>query len=151
MPTVKAGNRICQPITQANCRRDSRTGSRSMVGPLSPPATRRTNAPYPCDRGYTDAATEASPLGVRRRALRGKLDPLAAGRCRRAIFSFGLAATAAQERTSTIGCHSRRAHRMRICLCPLLALSGHREAPITLSAFGVIADIQQQLQPIGLN
>src|SRR5215813_756882 len=33
MPTVKAGNRICQPITQANCRRDSRTGSRSMVDP----------------------------------------------------------------------------------------------------------------------
>src|SRR5262249_662779 len=34
MPTVKAGNRICQPITQANCRRDSRTGSSSMAQPL---------------------------------------------------------------------------------------------------------------------
>src|SRR5215471_10496711 len=33
MPMVKAGNRICQPITQANCRRDSRTGSRSMIDP----------------------------------------------------------------------------------------------------------------------
>src|SRR5215467_14449759 len=61
MPTVKAGNRICQPITQANCRRDSRTGSRSMVGLLSPPATRRTNAPHPCAQGYSDAATKASP------------------------------------------------------------------------------------------
>src|SRR5215467_2389950 len=61
MPTVNAGNRICQPITQANCRRDSRTGSRSMVDLLSPPATRRTNARHPCARGYSDAATEASP------------------------------------------------------------------------------------------
>src|SRR5215467_15079307 len=45
MPTVKAGNRICQPITQANCRRDSRTGSRSMVDPLSAPGdkTDKTN------------------------------------------------------------------------------------------------------------
>src|SRR5262249_52553145 len=61
MPTVKAGNRICQPITQANCRRDSRTGSRSMVGLLSPLATRRTNAPHPCAQGYIDTATDASP------------------------------------------------------------------------------------------
>src|SRR5215470_1886919 len=61
MPTVKAGNRMCQPITQANCRRDNRTGSRSMVDPLLPSATRRTNAPHPCAQGYTDAAVKARP------------------------------------------------------------------------------------------
>src|SRR6516165_12476235 len=54
MPMVKAGNRICQPITQANCRRDSRTGSRSMVGLLSPsassywpPESKRMRRAYP--------------------------------------------------------------------------------------------------------
>src|SRR5262245_79986 len=61
MPTVKAGNRICQPITQANCRRDSRTGSRSMVDLLLPSATRRTTAPHPRAQGYSDAAAKASP------------------------------------------------------------------------------------------
>src|SRR5215471_7663531 len=61
MPTVKAGNRICQPITQANCSRDSRTGSRSMVDLLLPSATRRTNAPHPRAQGYSDAAAKASP------------------------------------------------------------------------------------------
>jgi len=53
------------------------------------------------------------------------LDPLAAGRCQRVIFSFGLAATADQERTSTIRCHCRRAHRNEGYLCPVLALSWH--------------------------
>src|SRR5215471_8588638 len=61
MPTVKAGNRMCQPITQANCRRDSRTGSRSMVDLLLPSATRRTNAPHPRAQAYSDAAAKASP------------------------------------------------------------------------------------------
>src|SRR5579883_213366 len=29
-PTVKAGSRMCQAITQAHCRRDSRTGSSAI-------------------------------------------------------------------------------------------------------------------------
>src|SRR6185312_9342963 len=36
MPTVKAGMRMCQPMSQANCRRDRRTGSRSMTTSLEP-------------------------------------------------------------------------------------------------------------------
>src|SRR3954447_11637868 len=30
-PTVNAGSRICQPITQANCRRDRNIGSKSIL------------------------------------------------------------------------------------------------------------------------
>src|SRR5215469_2430196 len=59
MPTVKAGNRICQPITQANCRRDSRTGSRSMVDLLLPSATRPTNALHPRAQSYSDSKSAA--------------------------------------------------------------------------------------------
>jgi hypothetical protein len=33
---VKAGMRMCQPITQANWKRDRRTGSRSMTTSLVP-------------------------------------------------------------------------------------------------------------------
>ena len=29
-PTVNAGSRMCQPITQANCNRDRKTGSKSI-------------------------------------------------------------------------------------------------------------------------
>src|SRR6516164_3465523 len=79
MPTVKAGNRICQPNTQANCRRDSRTGSRSIVDLLSPTATRRTNAPHPCAQGYSDAATKASPR-IRNSSLQ-RYDHLPCGSC----------------------------------------------------------------------
>jgi hypothetical protein len=31
-PTVKAGSRMCQPITQAHCRRDRNSGSKCMLG-----------------------------------------------------------------------------------------------------------------------
>ena len=30
-PTVMAGNRMCQPMTQANCNRDRNTGSKSVT------------------------------------------------------------------------------------------------------------------------
>src|SRR5262249_49856465 len=30
-PTVKAGRRMCQPMTQANCKRDKMTGSKSIA------------------------------------------------------------------------------------------------------------------------
>ena len=30
-PTVKAGSRMCQPMTQANCNRDRKTGSKSIA------------------------------------------------------------------------------------------------------------------------
>jgi hypothetical protein len=36
MPTVKAGMRMCHPISQANWKRDRRTGSRSMTTSLEP-------------------------------------------------------------------------------------------------------------------
>src|SRR5690348_10117972 len=32
-PTVNAGSRMCQPITQAHCMRDRMTGSRCMLAP----------------------------------------------------------------------------------------------------------------------
>ena len=36
-PTVKAGSRMCQPMTQANCNRDRKTGSRSIAYPQHQP------------------------------------------------------------------------------------------------------------------
>src|SRR5437660_11940933 len=46
MPTVKAGSRMCQAITQANWMRDSVTGSRAgmMAAPLGCDTQRRAQA-----------------------------------------------------------------------------------------------------------